>query len=117
MDPEVRRLPISCTVLTTIEKVIAPVQLGDDDLLDWLCTLLLQSIRHGSYQGKESLLETYSRIILCNELRDSFSLLSKWHISQQECEIAITALLNAENADDIDLSNSPELRFFRVSSC
>ncbi|KAI1747010.1 heterokaryon incompatibility protein-domain-containing protein [Xylaria castorea] len=112
MDPENEGLPISCKVLTTVEKVAAPDQLGDSDFQDWFCMLLPKSIRQNSYQGKESLLEAYSRTICCNELRDSFFPPNEWHISQQECETAVTELMVSGNSDDPDLSRSTELRLF-----
>ncbi|KAI0466929.1 heterokaryon incompatibility protein-domain-containing protein [Xylaria cf. heliscus] len=112
MDPDIDGLRISCQVLTTVEKVTVPGQLDYDDFLDWFYTVFPKSVHQSTYRGKGSLLEAYSRTICGNQLRDSFLPPNEWHMSQEECETAIKALLDTNTTDDRELSNCTELRFF-----
>ncbi len=96
VDSELEALPISCKLLTTVERIAALGWLETNDLIYGLRRLFPQSVRDDSYRGKPTLLEAYYRTLCRNEIRESFFPPSLWCISEEECETVFTALLSGD---------------------
>ncbi|KAI3328835.1 heterokaryon incompatibility protein-domain-containing protein [Ustulina deusta] len=96
VDSELEALPISCKLLTTVERIAALGWLETNDFIYWLRRLFPQSVRDDSYRGKHTLIEAYYRTLCCNEIRESFFSPIVWNISEKECETVFTALLSGD---------------------